>query len=288
MPRLPQNIKRARFVGTLNNYTEDECTNLQESVRTHCIYGIIGKEVGSSGTRHLQCYFVFRERCDFADAKDRLNPRLHVEVARGSPRQNRVYCSKDGDYYEHGELPQGGSNNGPSTRDAIARAFTVHMDEGRDGLARFADEHPGSFYFSGYNLLRNYALLQTPPLRPEINVRWFYGPPGAGKSRRAHEELPNAFIKEPRTKWWSGYLNEKEVIIDDFGPQGIDINHLLRWFDRYKCYVESKGGMIALCAHTFIVTSNFHPESVFYVNGERHPQTDALLRRIVLEEFFNE
>jgi len=32
-----------------------------------------------------------------------------------------------------------------------------------------------------------------------------------------------------------------DVIIDDFGPNGIDINHLLRWFDRYKCLVENKG-----------------------------------------------
>lgn len=285
MPRLPSDIKRARFVGTLNNYSEDEYSNLINSVQTHCSYGIIGKETGSSGTRHLQCYFVFRERCNFADAKNRLNSRFHVEVANGSPRQNRVYCSKDGDYFEHGVLPNGGSNNGPSTRDAIARSFTVSMGSGRRGLAQFADEHPGTFFFSGHNLLRNHQLLQQPTLRDGINVRWFYGPPGAGKSRKAHETFPEAFIKEPRTKWWSGYLGEKEVIIDDFGPNGIDINHLLRWFDRYKCFVESKGGMLALQAESFIVTSNFHPESVFSVNGESHPQTAALMRRIVLEEF---
>jgi len=46
---------------------------------------------------------------------------------------------------------------------------------------------------------------------------------------------------------------EKEVIIDDFGPGGIDINHLLRWFDRYKCMVETKGGMIPLIADKFIL-----------------------------------
>jgi len=285
MPRLPQNIKRSRFSCTLNNYTEDEYINLIESVRNSCSYGIIGKEVGSSGTRHLQCYFIFRERCDFADAKNRLNPRFHVEVSRGSPRQNRVYCSKDGDFFEFGECPKGGSNDGPSTRDAIASAFVKSMDSGRRGLAQFADENPGTFFYSGHNLLRNYQLLQQPTVRDNINVRWFYGPPGAGKSRKAHEEMPEAFIKEPRTKWWSGYMGEKDVIIDDFGPLGIDINHLLRWFDRYKCYVESKGGMLPLLACNFIVTSNFHPESVFSVNGEPHVQTPALMRRIVLEEF---
>lgn len=77
-------------------------------------------------------------------------------------------------------------------------------------------------------------------------------------------------------------MQQKTVIIDDFGPNGIDINHLLRWFDRYKCLVETKGGMLALLADTFIVTSNFHPEDIFKTFDGPHPQLPALLRRIVL------
>ena len=85
---------------------------------------------------------------------------------------------------------------------------------------------------------------------------------------------------------------EKEVIIDDFGPNGIDINHLLRWFDRYKCLVENKGGMVPLVAETFIVTSNYQPCDIFKnvgfrfegntstSNCEEHPQLPALMRRI--------
>lgn len=76
------------------------------------------------------------------------------------------------------------------------------------------------------------------------------------------------------------------VIIDDFGPGGIDINHLLRWFDRYKCFVETKGGMVPLFATTFIVTSNFHPEQLFKFGDEINPQLPALMRRIVVSEIF--
>lgn len=81
---------------------------------------------------------------------------------------------------------------------------------------------------------------------------------------------------------------EKTVIIDDFGPKGIDMNHLLRWFDRYKCNVEVKGGMVPLHADTFIVTSNFSPSECFRLeNGEEHPQIAALLRRISVEHHVN-
>lgn len=76
-------------------------------------------------------------------------------------------------------------------------------------------------------------------------------------------------------------MHEVTCIIDDFGPGGIDINHLLRWFDRYKCLVESKGGMIALHVSKFIVTSNFPPHECWVdKDGVPHPQMDALYRRI--------
>lgn len=107
-----------------------------------------------------------------------------------------------------------------------------------------------------------------------------------GKSRMAHSELPNAFVKEPTTKWWTGYMFESTCIIDDFGPKGIGINHLLRWFDRYKCNVETKGDIVPLFVTDWIVTSNFHPREVYKGDdGLDHPQIDALLRRVSVTEF---
>jgi len=74
---------------------------------------------------------------------------------------------------------------------------------------------------------------------------------------------------------------EKEVIIDDFGPKGIGINHLLRWFDRYRCYIETKGDIVPLHATQFIVTSNFKPEECFKDDdGGPHPQIEALRSRM--------
>jgi hypothetical protein len=97
----------------------------------------------------------------------------------------------------------------------------------------------------------------------------------------AHERLPDAYVKDPLTKWWTGYMLESTVIIDDFGKRGIGINHLLRWFDRYKCYVETKGDVVPLHAVHFVVTSNFHPKDCFEnPDGTVHDQIDALLRRV--------
>lgn len=269
---------------TLNNYSEDEYQSLIRVCETESGYAILGKEVGEQGTPHIQGYIRFKKPYRFNTIKDRYLPRCHIEVAAGSGRANRTYCSKGGDYREFGEIE---GSDGLRDRDVTARRFIQCMERrGNGGISEFASEEPGVWYYSGHNLLRNYMTLQVAIERPNIDVKWFYGVPGVGKSRRAHEDMPNAYVKDPRTKWWNGYMLEKEVIIDDYGPNGIDINHLLRWFDRYKCYVENKGGMLPLYCDKFIVTSNFHPSDVFKFGDLVNPQLPALMRRIECIEFY--
>jgi len=281
---MSKNSRSLHYCFTLNNYVEEEdIPRLSVFFEEEAKYWIIGREIGDGGTPHLQGYASFRKRLSFSYVRDKLGTRCHIEGSRGTARQNREYCSKGGNFIEGGCINEGAAAPGKS-RDELARQFMVAVGRGNSGVAEFADSFPGTFIFSGSNMLRNTLSLKPPVDRPDISVQWIYGPPGVGKSRLAHESLPEAYVKEPRTKWWNGYLCETSVIIDDFGPNGIDINHLLRWFDRYKCLVENKGGMVALYATTFIVTSNFHPREIFKWGDDLNPQLPALERRIVLKE----
>lgn len=275
MPREAGSLVQWCF--TLNNYTQEEYESTKSFCEAEGKYFVIGRETGDGGTPHLQGFVSLRERRNFDYVRNKLTTRCHIEGARGSARQNREYCIKDGDFIEGGNLP------GRKSRDELAVEFGSAIRRGNSGLVEFSSANPGTWVFSGFNMLRNAQLIVAPIQRPSIQVEWIYGGPGVGKSRRAHATLPNAYLKEPRTKWWNGYLQEKEVIIDDFGPGGVDLNHLLRWFDRYKCLVENKGGMLALHADHFIVTSNFHPRDVYCgFGGAEHPQLEALLRRVSL------
>nr|WAE42956.1 MAG: replication associated protein [Cressdnaviricota sp.] len=280
-----------RYCFTLNNYGTNEFDEICERLRVSSSYFIVGKEIGDSGTPHLQGYFCLKTRARLLRVKEIVSSRAHIEPARGNAVDNRTYCSKDGDYCEEGTIPNNRGTGEPSdrpakkSRDELAREFGLSLGRGRSGMVQFADDNPGCYAFSGHTMLRNHLGLRGAIERPNITVTWLYGKPGVGKSMRAHREYESAYIKDPRTKWWNGYLLETHVIIDDFGPNGIDINHLLRWFDRYKCYVEVKGDMVPLLAEYFIVTSNFHPKDVFTDNiGATHAQYPALERRIKIEE----
>jgi len=273
---------------TLNNYTDAEYTRILHILGDLTKYFIVGKEVGEAGTPHLQGYFILKKRSRITTLKNQLSERAHYEVARGTPNDNRLYCSKEAQFLERGECPPPGerSHKSKSDRATLANQFRESiLGRGRLGLEQFARDEPGTWGFSGHILFRNTVGCASAQPRPNIRVEWLWGSPGVGKSRKAHDTLPEAYIKDPRTKWWNGYCLEPSVIIDDFGPNGIDINHLLRWFDRYKCYVEIKGDMCPLLADNFIVTSNFHPRDVFTDNmGAVHVQYPALERRLIINE----
>lgn len=57
---------------------------------------VFAREVGESGTPHLQGYIRFKKPCRLSWWKNTL-PRLHVEARRGTEQQAWDYCLKDGD-----------------------------------------------------------------------------------------------------------------------------------------------------------------------------------------------
>lgn len=87
-----------RWCLTLNNYTEEEYEELKEWCESKSQVYCIGKEVGDSGTPHLQVYLNLKGRGERFSAIKKLNERLHIEACKGSEKQNLDYCSKEGKY----------------------------------------------------------------------------------------------------------------------------------------------------------------------------------------------
>lgn len=118
---------------TLNNPTDDEIEHITEVCnRPDCEYAIVGREVGESGTPHLQGYILFRRRFCFRPARRLIGHRVHCERALGSPSQNRSYCSKGGVFHEFGTIPPESSQGKRSDLDAIFEwATQVESDTGK-------------------------------------------------------------------------------------------------------------------------------------------------------------
>lgn len=86
-----------RFCLTVNNWSEEEYKSLKDYFDTKATQYIIGKEVGESGTPHLQAYCEFKNAVRY-DTIKKISERAHIEKAKGGKKANYEYCSKDGNY----------------------------------------------------------------------------------------------------------------------------------------------------------------------------------------------
>jgi len=106
MPRKAGTVRTRTYCVTINNYKDDDLELLKnlDFIR----YGVFGKEVGESGTPHLQGYLQLKAPNTTKWLQKKLQKAgvsgctlLH---ANGTPEENKTYCSKDGDFTEWGEM----------------------------------------------------------------------------------------------------------------------------------------------------------------------------------------
>lgn len=89
--------ERRRWCLTLNNWTHSEYSKIHDYMTTKTFW-IIGKEVGEkNNTPHLQMYLENKSAIKFTTLKN-LNNRLHIEAAKGTRKQNYIYCSKENNF----------------------------------------------------------------------------------------------------------------------------------------------------------------------------------------------
>lgn len=234
-----------RWCFTINNYTGKDCEDVNGWPFLYLVYG---KEVGRSGTPHLQGFVTFKSKKRLSGVK-KLHGTAHWEVTQGTSQQAADYCKKEGDYVEFGSTPYPGRR---SDLDDVAKLLKAGSK-----LSDVADAHPAMFITHSRGIREYALLLQEQYEHDDVRGVWIYGAPGVGKSRYARKEWPEAYAKQ-QNKWFDGYDGEEAIILDDLDKGGVCLSHHLKiWCDRYSCKGETKGGMVNLRHKAFVVTSNY-------------------------------
>lgn len=224
---------------------------------------------------HLQGYIQLKKKERIETLGKKL-PGCHFIVAGGGYDSNFKYCSKDGEYWEHGT---------PSTvGKRIGLADACEQVKRARPLSEIAEEMPEVFarHHRGLEALST-ALSRGRDHKTE--VYWFFGGTGTGKSRRVRDTEPGAYWKPPTTKWWTGYEGQDVVVIDDYRRDFSTFAELLRLFDRYPMYVETKGGTRSFVSKRLYITSPKSPEATW--EGRTEEDIAQLMRRIEFIECFD-
>lgn len=262
---------------TLNNYDESDVDRINGlNGCDELCYLVCGREIGESGTRHLQGFLQTRRKKTMAGIKDLLGSNsIHLEARRGTPTEASEYCKKENNWFEFGQMDE---RRGRGFRsDLVAIQEKLHN---RTPISNIAREHFSDYIRYHRGIMAYQSLLST-PRDFRTQVVWFHGPTGTGKSKRAFSEAHNlsggsvCYVADISLKWFDPYSSEKAVILDDFDGSA-PIALLLRLFDRYPMRVPIKGGFVEWCPRIVWITSNRSPEELY---GSQF-QYDALLRRI--------
>lgn len=267
----------------INNPTDDD----RDAVLTiDCVAIVCALERGEKGTPHFQGAVYFKNQRALTGVK-KLLKRAHLDACNGSWQDQIDYCLKgEQPKEEWEELGTNGPNYGLNVN-VIRHEGTVEqgrrndilrlkqmIDEGKSMLD-VADANFGAFL--KYNRgLEKYRLLKRKRARDPIEVRWYYGPAGSGKTYAAFEEFPDAFLVETPEKgqrlWFDGYDGENTLVFDDYRDGSVAYHKLLRICNTTgpAAKMETKGGTVSLDnVTTIIFTSILPPDKELAVCDEQ-------------------
>jgi len=231
-------------------------------------------EEGEGGYRHWQMVVVSARKCRASAIKRKFGSTCHVELTRSEAANEYVHkddtCVDPALRFELGRCPL--------NRNEKKDWEKIWTSAKRGAL----EEIPADVRVRSYKTIRQIEKDFMAPVAMERKVRVFWGATGLGKSRRAwYEAGMTAYPKSPTSIYWDGYQNHENVVIDEFRG-GINISHVLRWFDRYPVCVECKFGACILSARNVWITSNVNPDQWYPELNSM--TTQALLRRLEITE----
>lgn len=138
----------------------------------------------------------------------------HVEVMRGSIKENESYVSKD----HNGELDKYGDEPSQGFRGDLVETKNEIL-KGNVTVEEVLVEDPHFYHLYG----RTLKDLETIQLRSRFRTEmtqgiWYYGVSGSGKSHSVFEGFnPNThYIKNLEDEWWDGYKGHEIVIMNEF------------------------------------------------------------------------
>ena len=285
-----KDLKTRNYCFTINNYTKKDLKKfitLAESLEKHR-YICFGLEIApTTGTKHIQGYIQLNiaQRLTFLHKYFNFTKRgdllkFHIDMANGTPEQNRDYCKKDGKFHEFGEpITQGNRTDMTEIKNSVRdnpKNLNAIIDEQGNNLqqVRFAQT------------LQPIYLPKRNPNKPPI-VYWIFGDTGIGKTRLVSETFED-ICHVSSYKWLGTDYNQNECfLLDDFRPENLPFETVLKITDRYPFTLEFKGSQIPLNSEYIIFTSLHDIDSTFKNTQEDLKQLKRRLIQINLNTVEN-
>ncbi len=268
--------KQRAWVFTWCNYHKHaDWEDIMDLIESSASYIIFGKEIApTTKLLHLQGYVYFKNPRVLGGLQ-RFAKSISWRPAIASAADNRVYCSKDADYHEAGQIPEQGARTD-------LKEFVADLRDPALEVGDIIDRNPSNFLRYGRwgMALRDEYLLPSQVIQNRV-VIFMTGEPGIGKTSWAWERFPNLYCLRPHPTsnaiWFNKYNSAKTLLLDEISGSWMKWEYLLHLLDIYPMEVPTKGGFTRHTANLIIMTSN---QSLVGLYPGKQAHYPALERRV--------
>lgn len=219
----------------------------------------------TTGKIHLQGFLCLTRAMRLGELKRHYSATAHWEASRGTIADNDAYCSKDETRvcgpFEHGDKPQGGAE---TTKQRWADVATM-VASGQTRNQILMAMPILAPQFRGIDALIE-ASKPPPEISRDITVFYIYGPTGVGKTHHALMRFPNAYLIRGAYnagKSFDQYLDEKELILDEWNPYQWPIELMNSLCDKWKCPLACRYQNKYARWTTVVITTNVRPDECY-------------------------
>lgn len=258
-------------------------------------YFCMADEIATTGTEHTHIFFCAPSPVRFSTIKKRF-PTAHIEKAYGTPKENRDYITKSGQWADTGKaetsVPGTFEEWGtlPADNEDKAPEMFQLMRELRSGKSTMEviEEHPNlAFRIREIELLRQTILAEKYSVeKRKLDVTYLYGASGAGKTWGIFERHdPREICRITDYGGRNGvrfdtYRCQDVLVFEEFHSQ-IPIDSMLNHLDIYPHTLPARYTDRTACYTKVYITSNI-PLEEQYRDIQRYQMETwrAFLRRV--------
>lgn len=247
------NLPRARrFQFTLNEF--EKYPTLVDAIKSRVNYKamISCKETApTTGHVHVHIYALFNQPVRWRQVCGE-----HVEVCRGSHKQNIAYICKNGDIIEKCNLEEV-----RDTKITAAELMKMSSEEVKQ---------LGPYHFKLWTNIRLFdqSMTRDQIYKPGIVVHYIWGESGSGKTKKVFDMIGEGRFDRVKHvgSFWLGVSTDPNVKVawyDDFRDSDMKPAEFINFIDYYVNDMNVKGGHVPNHYQVIYITSVQPPEELY-------------------------
>lgn len=280
--------KKRAFLLTFNEDPVKNCNICVAKFKTlkSCDYLIWCKEFNKAGNEHTHLYVHFTNAYAIPEKLRNLT-KMHIDVAKGSPKQNIDYVKKEGEKWQHKKSYQ---------KTEIMEEWGSAPTQGQLSISELrevknSDDLPD---WKQYNVWKQ---VQNEPKKYKVgqwhkNVEVYYiqGPSGVGKSFKAEQLIAEKGFDEFEVikndgKFWLNVVDGKgAVIYDEFRDSQLPASDFINFIDYNIQTLRVFGGSMRN-QYEFIVITSVQCIDEIYHNMPDEPRQQWMRRVKVIDMY---